>query len=102
MKIVVGAVGGRQLGRVEGTLRSILVTRKLVEIEVRVGFVIKFVVVAGKSVTSGAWSRRQLVKRCWRKRICGSRNAAVVIHVRSNRAEAGSSVDYLGETRACT
>jgi hypothetical protein len=33
----------------------------------------------------------------WRKRICGSRNGVVVIHVRSNRTEVISGADYLGE-----
>jgi hypothetical protein len=33
----------------------------------------------------------------WRKRICGSRNGVVVIHVRSNRTEVISGTDYLGE-----
>ena len=100
VKIVVGAAGGGQSERFEGTFRIIVVTRKIVEIEfiVRVGFV----VVTGETVTSGAWSRRQLIKKCWRKRVCGSRNVVVVIHVRSNRVEVGSNVDYLGETRAYT
>ena len=52
MKIVVGAAGGGQSERFEGTFRIIVVTRKIVEIEfiVRVGFV----VVTGETVTSGA------------------------------------------------
>jgi hypothetical protein len=33
--------------------------------------------------------------KSWRKRICGSRNDVVVIHVRSNRTEVVSGADYL-------
>ena len=99
VKMVVGAAGERQVGRFEGTFRIIFVTGEIVEIE----FIVRgIVVVTGETVNSWAWSRRLLVKKCWRKRICGSRNVVVVIHVRSNRAEPGSCVDYLGETRAYT
>ena len=99
-KFVDGAEGQGLIGRFGGTFRSVLVTRKIVEIElvVKVGFI----VVTGGTVTRGAWSRHQLVRKCWRKRICGSRNVVVVIHVRSNRAEPGSRIDYLGETRTYT